>query len=122
MASASLFVMDLDSQAFARLTQPDLSHINVGSGIDVSIAQLATIIAEVVGFQGKVTFDLARPDGTARKLLDVTRLATEGWRAEIGLREGIEDTYRWYLANQGIIRSTRAGEAVRDHRLSRSSI
>tara|TARA_R100000789_G_scaffold92473_1_gene91054 strand:- start:1339 stop:2313 length:975 start_codon:yes stop_codon:yes gene_type:complete len=98
MAEASLFVLDLPRDVYAANTQDMLSHINVGSGTDISILELAQMVAEVTGFQGKISTDPSKPDGTMRKLMDVSRLATMGWRARISLREGIEDAYRWYLA------------------------
>jgi nucleoside-diphosphate-sugar epimerase len=98
MAEASLFVLDLPKEVYAANTQAMLSHINVGSGTDVSILELAQMVAEVTGFQGKITTDPSKPDGTMRKLMDVSRLADMGWRARIDLRDGIEDAYRWYLA------------------------
>ncbi|MEM9343094.1 MAG: GDP-L-fucose synthase [Pseudomonadota bacterium] len=97
MAEASLFVMDLDRDTYAANTQPMLSHINVGTGEDISIAALAQMIAEVTGFQGDIAFDTSKPDGTPRKLMDVSRLAAMGWQARTGLREGIESTYQWFL-------------------------
>jgi GDP-L-fucose synthase len=75
------------------------SHVNIGSGEDVSIAELARLIAEVVGFKGGVRYDESKPDGAPRKLLDVTKLRALGWRARIPLRPGLEDAYRWFLAN-----------------------
>lgn len=104
MAEASLFVMDLDQKTYAANTEPMLSHINVGCGNDVSIADLATLIAEIVGFTGEICFDTTRPDGAARKLMDVTRLARMGWKAQIDLRQGVANTYEWFLANQAQIR------------------
>jgi GDP-L-fucose synthase len=71
--------------------------LNVGTGADVTIADLAALIAEVVGYGGRFVFDRSKPDGTPRKLLDVSRLTELGWRARIGLRDGIASTYRWYL-------------------------
>ncbi|MFQ5901618.1 MAG: GDP-L-fucose synthase family protein, partial [Thermodesulfobacteriota bacterium] len=73
--------------------------INVGVGKDISIRELVELVREVVDFKGKVVFDKSKPDGTPRKLLDVSRLNAFGWKAEIGLKEGIEETYRWYLKN-----------------------
>jgi nucleoside-diphosphate-sugar epimerase len=106
MAEASLFVLDLPKEVYAANTQAMLSHINVGSGTDVSILELAQMVAEVTGFQGKITTDPSKPDGTMRKLMDVSRLADMGWRARIDLRDGIEDAYRWYLAQApGTLRS-----------------
>tara|TARA_R110000851_G_scaffold325551_1_gene493578 strand:+ start:256 stop:1230 length:975 start_codon:yes stop_codon:yes gene_type:complete len=97
MAEASLFVLDLPQDVYAAHTEPMLSHINVGCGTDVSILELAQMVAEVTGFQGRITTDPSKPDGTMRKLMDVSRLATMGWRARIDLRDGITDAYRWYL-------------------------
>ena len=99
MAEASLFVMDLPQDVYAAKTSPMLSHINVGSGQDVTIAQLAQIVAGVTGYTGATRFDTSKPDGTPRKLMDVSRLADMGWRASIGLQDGIADAYRWFLAN-----------------------
>lgn len=96
MAAASLFVLDLDPATYAAETQPMLSHINVGSGSDVSIADLAHIIARVTGFAGRLSFDATKPDGAPRKLMDVSRLARLGWKASIGLEQGIAETYDWY--------------------------
>lgn len=98
MAEASLFVLDLALDTYAANTQPMLSHINVGTGRDVAIAELARIIADVTGFQGRVSFDTSKPDGTMRKLMDVSRLADMGWKARIGLEQGLSETYRWFLA------------------------
>lgn len=75
------------------------THLNVGTGKDISIAELVDVIADVVGWEGEAVFDPTMPDGTPRKLLDVSALADSGWTASIGLREGIENTYRWYLDN-----------------------
>ncbi len=97
MAEATLFVLDLSPETYAANTQPMLSHINVGCGEDISIRDVAGIVAEVVGFAGEIVCDTTKPDGTPRKLLDVSRLSAMGWRAKTGLREGIEETYRWYL-------------------------
>ena len=74
-----------------------LSHINVGTGTDVSIFEVAQIIADVTGFVGKITCDTSKPDGTMRKLMDVSRLDRMGWTAQIALRDGLAQTYAWYL-------------------------
>lgn len=100
MAAASLFVMDLDPETYASETQPMLSHINVGSGSDVTIRELAETVAKVTGFQGRLSFDASKPDGAPRKLMDVSRLARMGWAASIGLEEGIAQTYAWFLTQQ----------------------
>lgn len=97
MAEASLFVMDLSPKDYAARTQPMLSHINIGCGTDITIRDLAGLVAEVTGFKGQIRCDASRPDGAPRKLMDVTRLSHLGWQARIPLREGIEETYRWYL-------------------------
>ena len=104
MAEASLYVLDLPKTAYDANTDPMLSHINVGTGTDVSILELAEMVAGVTGFQGRIATDPSKPDGTMRKLMDVTRLADMGWRAHIGLREGIEETYRWFLDHQDSFR------------------
>ncbi|NGQ89442.1 GDP-L-fucose synthase [Rhodobacter sp. HX-7-19] len=104
MAEASLFVMNLDRAVYEANTQPMLSHINVGTGEDVSIRDLAELLAEVTGFKGRLVFDTTKPDGTPRKLMDVSRLAAMGWRARTGLRDGIEETYRWFLQNSDGLR------------------
>jgi GDP-L-fucose synthase len=97
MAAASLFVMGLDDKTYARETDPMLSHINVGTGTDVTIRQLAETVAQVTGFQGTIRFDATKPDGAPRKLMDVSRLTRLGWSASIGLEQGIRDTYAWFL-------------------------
>jgi GDP-L-fucose synthase len=97
MAEASLFVLDLPAEVYRAQTQPMLSHINVGSGTDVTIADLARMIADVAGYKGRLSFDATKPDGTMRKLMDVSRLERLGWKARIGLQDGIAATYAWYL-------------------------
>jgi GDP-L-fucose synthase len=80
----------------------------VGAGTDVSVADLAGLLAGITGFKGRVTFDPSKPDGTPRKLLDVSRLSRMGWQARIPLERGLRETYQWYLARQGSLR----GEAA----------
>ena len=94
MAAASLFVLDLPADTYRAHTQPMLSHINVGSGQEVSIGELAHLVAETVGYAGRLVFDTSKPDGTPRKLLDSSRLADMGWRAGIALKAGLESAYR----------------------------
>jgi len=106
MAEASLFVMDLDEATYHANTQPMLSHINVGTGEDITIANLARTIAEVTGFRGRIAFDASKPDGTPRKLMDVSRLNNMGWRPRISLEDGIQRTYQWFLANRERLRLT----------------
>lgn len=76
------------------------SHINVGTGVDVTIRELAVTVADVVGFRGELVFDASKPDGAPRKLLDVSRMRKLGWEARIGLRAGLAETYDWFLAHQ----------------------
>ena len=98
MAEACLHVMGLDSATYSRNTQPMLSHINVGSGEDISIRELASIIASVVGYRGKIGFDTTKPDGAPRKLMDVKRLRNLGWLPRIDLRDGLALAYQDFLA------------------------
>ncbi|KJT31591.1 GDP-fucose synthetase [Salmonella enterica subsp. enterica serovar Heidelberg str. 622737-11] len=100
MAAASIHVMELAREVWQENTAPMLSHINVGTGVDCTISELAQTIAKVVGYQGRVVFDAAKPDGTPRKLLDVTRLHQLGWYHEISLEAGLAGTYQWFLENQ----------------------
>ncbi|NDR56631.1 GDP-L-fucose synthase [Aliiruegeria sabulilitoris] len=104
MAEASLFVLDLDPETYQSETEPMLSHINVGSGTDVTIRQLAEMVAGATGFQGELVFDASKPDGTMRKLMDVSRLERLGWKASIPLQEGIRETYGWFLEHQDSFR------------------
>ena len=96
MAEASLFVLGLPRAVYEANTEPMLSHINVGTGQDVTIAELAAMIAKVTGFEGRISFDTTKPDGTARKLMDVSRLAAMGWQAQTGLEDGQRATYGWF--------------------------
>ena len=100
MAAASVHVMELADEIYQANTQPMLSHINVGTGIDCTIRELAETMAKVVGFTGQVVFDASKPDGTPRKLLDVSRLADLGWRYLIELEQGLSKTYQWFLTHQ----------------------
>lgn len=100
MAAASVHVMELDNETYQANTEPMLSHINVGTGVDCTIREMAETMAKVVGFEGKVVFDSTKPDGTPRKLMDVSRLAALGWRYQVSLEQGLSKTYHWFLANQ----------------------
>ena len=104
MAAASLFVLDLPKAVYEANTQPMLSHINVGSGTDISILELAQKVAAVTGYKGRIVTDPNKPDGTLRKLMDVSRLTQMGWSAQIGLDQGLDDTYQWFLANSETFR------------------
>jgi GDP-L-fucose synthase len=104
MAAASVFVMELDDAVYRAHTQPMLSHINVGTGIDCTIRELAETLCRVIEFDGKLVFDTTKPDGTPRKLLDVSRLRALGCTAEIDLTAGLRSTYEWFLANDSMAR------------------
>lgn len=97
MAAASVHVMNVDEATYQANTEPMLSHINVGTGEDCTIADMALTMAEVVGFKGRVEFDSTKPDGTPRKLMDVSKLGSLGWRYSISLSDGLADTYAWFL-------------------------
>ncbi|MCQ4323100.1 NAD-dependent epimerase/dehydratase family protein, partial [Stutzerimonas stutzeri] len=100
MAAASVHVMELDDETYQAHTQPMLSHINVGTGVDCSIRELAETIARVTEYQGELTFDSSKPDGTPRKLMDVSRLKALGWQSSISLEDGLRDAYRWFVENR----------------------
>lgn len=104
MAAASVHVMELADEIYQANTQPMLSHINVGTGVDCTIRELAETVARVVGFTGDVTFDATKPDGTPRKLLDVSRLKALGWQYSVSLEDGLQQAYSWFLENQNRFR------------------
>ena len=99
MAEASLFVLNLSKDVYEQNTEPMMSHINVGSGTDISILELARLVAQITGYKGQISMDRTKPDGTMRKLMNVDRLAKMGWSAQIELEQGLVDTYKWYLEN-----------------------
>ncbi len=98
MAAASVFVMEVDKQAYDQHTEPMQSHINVGFGSDVTIKELAETIGQVIGYQGKITFDTTKPDGTPRKLMNSDRLTKMGWKSTVGLVDGLKLAYQDFLA------------------------
>ena len=98
MAAACVHVMGLDRAVYAANTQPMLSHINVGTGEDLQIAELARLVGRVVGFAGNIEFDTTKPDGAPRKLMDVTRLKALGWQPQVGLEQGLALAYQDFLA------------------------
>ena len=100
MAAASLFVLELDDETYKANTRPMLSHINVGTGRDVTIREMAETMKRVVGFEGELVFDTSKPDGAPRKLIDVSRLAAMGWRYSVELEEGLRRTYAWFLETE----------------------
>lgn len=99
MAEASIFVMNLDKAHYEKQTQPMLSHINVGTGVDCTIRDLTETVARVVGYEGTITWDTSKPDGAPRKLMDVSRLEKLGWKAKTDLLKGLTQTYEWFVAN-----------------------
>lgn len=98
MAAACLHVMNLDKRTYAACTQPMQSHINVGSGSDITIAELARRVARVVGYEGEIVFDSAKPDGSPRKLLDSSRINLMGWRSRVSLEQGLARAYTDYCS------------------------
>jgi GDP-L-fucose synthase len=104
MAAASVFVMDLSPETYNSITEPRLSHINIGSGTDCTIRELAETVAKVTKFQGTLTFDTSKPDGTPRKLMDISSLNSLGWKPKIPLEEGLRNAYAWFQENQATYR------------------
>ena len=104
MASACLYIMNLNEKTYKANTKPMLSHVNIGTGKDCTIRELAETIAKVTGFKGEIRFDPSKPDGTPRKLLDISRLNALGWEATISLEDGIRQTYQWFLEHRDEIR------------------
>lgn len=105
MAQASIYIMNLPHEVYKSHTQPMLSHINIGTGIDCTIKELAESIAEVIGYTGNIIFDVSKPDGTPRKLLNVDRLKNLGWTADTTLKAGLSKTYQWFIKNTSELRS-----------------
>jgi len=107
MADGSVFVMELDDATLAEkfLNYPEPCFVNLGTGVDVTIRELAEAVKEVVGFEGELVFDTTKPDGTMRKLLDVSRMKSLGWEAKVSFRDGIEKTYEWFLKHQDYFRA-----------------
>jgi GDP-L-fucose synthase len=99
MARASVHVMELGRAEYDAHTEPMQSHINVGTGVDVAIRELAELIGKVVGYQGKIKFDVSKPDGTPRKWLDISRLQNLGWNPSVVLAAGLEKTYQSFRAS-----------------------
>jgi len=96
MAEASLFVLELDEKDYQANTKSMLSHINVGTGIDITIREMAKTMKQVVGYEGNLTFDKTKPDGSLRKLVDVSLLSNIGWKYSVDLKDGLKKTYKWY--------------------------
>lgn len=104
MAAACIYVLNLGRDKYLQLTQPMQAHINVGSGTDVTIRELAELIADIVGFKGGLRWNIDKPDGAPRKLLDVSLLDQLGWKAGIDLQQGLLNSYQWFLKNHNSLR------------------
>ena len=105
MASACVHVMNLEASVYSEYTEQMMSHINVGTGVDCTIRELAETMKQVTGFEGTIVFDTTKPDGTPRKLMDVSRLERIGWKASVSLIDGLSVTYDWFLCNATDLRS-----------------
>jgi GDP-L-fucose synthase len=99
MAAASIHVMNLSKAVYDQHTSPMQSHINVGYGSDITIAQLAHTVGQVVGYQGEIDFDTSKPDGAPRKLMDSSRLLALGWQAQVNLQDGLTLAYQDFVKN-----------------------
>ena len=99
MAAACIYTMDIEKAALYDVVKPSLSHLNIGTGDDVTIRELAETMCKVVGFEGELQFDTTKPDGTMRKLLDVSTMTKLGWKHKINLEQGLADTYYWFEQN-----------------------
>jgi GDP-L-fucose synthase len=106
MAAACMFVLDLPRAEYEANTEPMLSHLNIGCGQDISIFELAQIVANVTGFKGRIITDPSMPDGTMQKLMDSSRLVNLGWSTQISLQQGLTQTYQWFLENVATLRTT----------------
>lgn len=100
MAAACIHVMDLPKEKYSSVTQPMISHLNVGTGVDVTIRELAETIARVTGFEGRIGFDTTKPDGPPRKLVDISKMRALGWEPRYDLENGLRHAYEWFLENQ----------------------
>ncbi|MEJ1418143.1 MAG: GDP-L-fucose synthase [Candidatus Sedimenticola sp. (ex Thyasira tokunagai)] len=101
MAAASIYVLGLDETVYQANTQPMLSHINVGTGVDCTIREMAETMKRVIGYKGKLIFDASKPDGAPRKLMEVSRLKGLGWQYTIPLEDGLQMTYDWFIKESG---------------------
>jgi len=104
LAAAAVYVMSLNREVYASQTEQRMSHINVGTGKDCDVAELADLIAEVTGFSGKILWDKSKPDGAPQKLLDIKKIKALGWQHTTDLTDGLRKTYDWYLKNKKELR------------------
>ena len=100
LAEACIHIMNLDQEFYSKNVSDKVSHVNVGTGLDISIADLAKIIKTIVGFDGEIKFDTSKPNGTPKKVLDIRLIESLGWKHNISLHEGISSTYKWFVENQ----------------------
>jgi GDP-L-fucose synthase len=105
MADASTYIMTLDNKILYEIISPMLSHINVGSGEEITIKDIAYIIKDIVEYNGEIVFNMKMPDGTYRKLLDISKIESLGWKPAINLQDGLRETYSWFLENNKVVRS-----------------
>ncbi len=104
-AAAIIYIMNLDENKYKKNTESMLSHINIGSSVDYTIAELAEIVSRVIGFRGKLIFDSSKPDGAPRKLMDISKIKNLGWQASTSLEDGLKLTYDWFIENQSQFRT-----------------
>ena len=106
MADASIHIMDIDKKILESEVDPILSHINIGTGTDITIADVAQTVKEVVGFCGEIVFNTKMPDGTKRKLLDASKIQNLGWKPTITLKDGLKEVYEWFAINNRVVRGS----------------
>ena len=105
MADASTYIMTLDNKILYEIISPMLSHINVGSGEEITIKDISYIIKDIVEYRGEIVFNMKMPDGTYRKLLNISKIESLGWKPAINLQDGLRETYSWFLENNKVVRS-----------------
>ena len=105
MADASTYIMTLDNKILYEIISPMMSHINVGSGKEITIKDISYIIKDIVEYSGEIVFNMKMPDGTYRKLLDISKIESLGWKPAINLQDGLRETYHWFLENNKVVRA-----------------
>ena len=105
MADASTYIMTLDNKILYESISPMMSHINVGSGKEITIKDISYIIKDIVEYSGEIVFNMKMPDGTYRKLLDISKIESLGWKPAINLQDGLRETYHWFLENNKVVRA-----------------
>ena len=104
-ADACILLMNISKEKYKSITDDMLSQVNIGSGEEISIKNLVEILVEVIGFKGDINFDTSKPDGTPRKVMDISKISSLDWKPKYSLREGIEKAYKWFQDNQDIYRT-----------------